>query len=491
MNLHIDVNEQWNDAPVTIHEGGTQTGADRPPLPLPAKPGRPRRQRRAGAPAQPAAARGGRPDADRRSAADLGGDRLQPLDRFDARRARRDRSTSRMVRRGRSTTRACWPTGTTRTSPTSRPTFRIALYPRDSIDNGTFIFRKAFAGGRAGVELHGGLGYDNIQNQLLAQAGGAIVVASSWSTRLTVSYDYIHQSATSGFRARSRSGGSPSMQISSRRLLVEAGVGTAIVLGAVAVAVPAPHLGWGHAAPAPGLAGGAGARRRATARAGWWSRAGRLGRAGAASAAPWRAAPSQALAALATPAELGALAAAIVVSWIASVHERRTHDPGGEAASAGRGGPATTRRRSGELRRAALALRARNDRLDLALTFLRDVARRIDGGDVTAAVRGGAGAGGRAARRARRGRRGAHRRRPADRPRRHRRLGRRPAAPGGSTRPSAEALRSGAAGARRRSAGRGSGRQRSGGAHRRRARDRRRADGARGGARRAPPRSAI
>jgi hypothetical protein len=32
-----------------------------------------------------------------------------------------------------------------------------------------------------------------------------------------------------------------------------------------------------------------------------------------------------------------------------------------------------------------LALRARNDRLDLALTFLRDVARRIDGGDVGAA----------------------------------------------------------------------------------------------------------
>ena len=27
VNLHIDVNEQWNDAPVTIHEGGTQTGA--------------------------------------------------------------------------------------------------------------------------------------------------------------------------------------------------------------------------------------------------------------------------------------------------------------------------------------------------------------------------------------------------------------------------------------------------------------------------------
>ena len=36
----------------------------------------------------------------------------------------------------------------------------------------------------------------------------------------------------------------------------------------------------------------------------------------------------------------------------------------------------------GELRRAALSLRARNDRLDLALTFLRDVARRLDGGQL-------------------------------------------------------------------------------------------------------------
>jgi hypothetical protein len=39
-----------------------------------------------------------------------------------------------------------------------------------------------------------------------------------------------------------------------------------------------------------------------------------------------------------------------------------------------------------ELRRAALALRSRNDRLDLALTFLRDVARRLDGGDLPTAA---------------------------------------------------------------------------------------------------------
>ena len=78
------------------------------------------------------------------------------------------------------------------------PNFRVSLYPRDSIDNGTLILRKAFAGGRAGTELHGGFGYDNAQNQVLAQAGGQVVVASTWSTRLTISYDWIHQTATVG-----------------------------------------------------------------------------------------------------------------------------------------------------------------------------------------------------------------------------------------------------------------------------------------------------
>jgi hypothetical protein len=87
---------------------------------------------------------------------------------------------------------------------------------------------------------------------------------------------------------------------------------------------------------------------------------------------------------LARPSELGALAAALVVSWIASVHERRAQDL--EEQRDLLAGKATHEAAAlGELRRAALALRARNDRLDLALTFLRDVARRIEGGDVSTA----------------------------------------------------------------------------------------------------------
>lgn len=166
----------------------------------------------------------------------------------------------------------------------------------------------------------------------------------------------------------------------SSRLVIEAGVATAMVLAAVAVAAPAPHLGWGILRPHPvwlvvmALAARYGARGLVTSVPVAWGALTLL-------AVPWRAAPARLLTELARPAELGALAAALVVSWIASVHERRAQDLEGErdllAGKASHEAAAL-----GELRRAALALRARNDRLDLALTFLRDVALRIDSADV-------------------------------------------------------------------------------------------------------------
>jgi len=169
----------------------------------------------------------------------------------------------------------------------------------------------------------------------------------------------------------------------SSRLVVEAGVATAMVLAAVAVAAPAPHLGWGVLRPHPvwlvvmALAARYGARGLVTSVPVAWGALALL-------AVPWRAAPARLLTELARPSELGALAAALVVSWIASVHERRAQDL--EEQRDLLAGKATHEAAAlGELRRAALALRARNDRLDLALTFLRDVARRIDGGDVSTA----------------------------------------------------------------------------------------------------------
>ena len=197
VNVHLDVNEQWNDAPVTIHEGGTQTGALAHLYLFPIS---------------------------RVLLVDSGALvrrlSLRPLEDGDptptanqlltwagvdfnlwsdsTRLVRGETLDEKMVRRIALNDAGVLAYRHYENFANLSPNFRIALYPRDSIDNGTFILRKALWGGRTGFELRGGIGYDNIQNQLLAQAGGAIVVAASWSTRLTVSYDYTHQSATTG-----------------------------------------------------------------------------------------------------------------------------------------------------------------------------------------------------------------------------------------------------------------------------------------------------
>ena len=107
--------------------------------------------------------------------------------------------------------------------------------------------------------------------------------------------------------------------------MIEAGVATAMVLAAVAVATPAPHLGWGVLRPHPvwlvvmALAARYGARGLVTSVPVAWGALALL-------AVPWRAAPARLLTELARPSELGALAAALLVSWIASVHERRAQD---------------------------------------------------------------------------------------------------------------------------------------------------------------------
>ncbi|MFL5305223.1 MAG: hypothetical protein ACJ8F1_08420 [Polyangia bacterium] len=174
------------------------------------------------------------------------------------------------------------------------------------------------------------------------------------------------------------------MQISNKRLWIEAAAGTAIVLAGTAVASGAPHLGIGKLCPHPiwlvvlALSARYGVRGLVASAPIAWAALALLG-------GSWRTAPALALKELATPSELGALAGALIVGWIASVHERHAHaleeKLEGVAAKANRDAAAL-----GELRQAALALRARNDRLDLSLTFLRDVARKIETGDRLAAA---------------------------------------------------------------------------------------------------------
>jgi hypothetical protein len=78
--------------------------------------------------------------------------------------------------------------------------------------------------------------------------------------------------------------------------------------------------------------------------------------------------------------DLSALVLSVLVAWISSAHERRIDDlsvRGVELAEKSTGDDAIV----AELQDAAMALRARADRLDHSVTFIRDVAARLEGGD--------------------------------------------------------------------------------------------------------------
>src|SRR6187455_786400 len=163
-----------------------------------------------------------------------------------------------------------------------------------------------------------------------------------------------------------------------RGIAVEVLVGVALTLGVLGL-VRVPHVGLGSLRPHPiwlvilMVAARYGARGLVIAAPIAWVALAVVGTPGVRLLAVL-------LAELATPVELGALAAAVLVGWVASAHERTAAATVEQlrhlAVRAKADGAALA-----ELRGAALALRARNDRLELSLTFLRDVARRLDGSD--------------------------------------------------------------------------------------------------------------
>ena len=168
----------------------------------------------------------------------------------------------------------------------------------------------------------------------------------------------------------------------SRNILIEAVVGVAATLG-IAAACGVPDLGVGMLAPHPVwlvvlvMAARYGVRGFLVVMALAWG-------ALAALAVPSGFGALRTLDVLATPSELGALAAAVLVAWIASAHERRQQAQGERLAELEQKS-ATDTAAIEELRNATLALRSRSDRLDMSLTFLRDIAHRLDGSDPNAA----------------------------------------------------------------------------------------------------------
>jgi hypothetical protein len=78
--------------------------------------------------------------------------------------------------------------------------------------------------------------------------------------------------------------------------------------------------------------------------------------------------------------DLFALVVCVLVAWIASAHERRIGDLAARAVELEHK-DADDGATIAELRDAAVSLRARADRLDHSLTFIRDVSARLEGGD--------------------------------------------------------------------------------------------------------------
>jgi tetratricopeptide (TPR) repeat protein len=194
VNVHGDLNEQWNEAPVTVHEGGTTSGGIGHLYLFPKSrvvmfDGGAQLRRLS------LAARDGLPEATASQVLAWGGIDFN-LWASPSRIVRGESLDERLVRRTYLVDAGVLAYRHYELYSDLSPGFRIALAPRSSIDNGTLIIRKALFGGRAGVDVHGGGGYDHQRDRVLVQAGGAIVFAPSWSTRIVASYDMAHETAT-------------------------------------------------------------------------------------------------------------------------------------------------------------------------------------------------------------------------------------------------------------------------------------------------------
>jgi hypothetical protein len=194
VNVHIDVNEQWYEAPIAVHEGGAMTGAISHLYLYPksrwvlfdggASVRRLTLAAQAGLP---------KPSADQLLA--WGGfdfnlwtsyARIVKSEAMDERLARRVYMNDALVLSFRHY----------ELFTEAQPDFRISLAPRASINNGSLIFRKVLFGGYAGLDIHGGGGWDSYRHHTLAQLGGGITVATGWRTRLLGTYDMAHETAT-------------------------------------------------------------------------------------------------------------------------------------------------------------------------------------------------------------------------------------------------------------------------------------------------------
>jgi hypothetical protein len=203
--LHGDLNRQWNDAPVTVSEGGSLSGAGGQVFAFPTS---------------------------RRILAVLGGEwrqfRLSPQSAGDdptstqslffggadlvlwndpTKLVRGEALDEKMVRRSYLSDAGILSYRHYQLFGSSSPEFasRVVLAQRAAIHNGSMVVRKVLGAGRAGAEVRGGLGYDTERSVSLYNLGASAVLVPFWSTRVLASYDLAKESA-SGFSGTRQTG---------------------------------------------------------------------------------------------------------------------------------------------------------------------------------------------------------------------------------------------------------------------------------------------
>jgi uncharacterized coiled-coil protein SlyX len=218
---------------------------------------------------------------------------------------------------------------------------------------------------------------------VLAQGGGSFVVALSWRARLQASYDLAHETATGLPGTLQDWMADPTCgylrPTPTRSIAIEAGIGVAATLG-IALLSGVPYLGLAVIDPHPVwlvvavIAARYGTRGLAVVIPVAWGRARRRQRRRRAGAGARDVVPAR---------RVGRARRTVLVGWIASGNGRRERTLAARISELERRVAADTTT-IGDLRRAALALRARNDRLDSSLTFLHNIARRLHGSDAEA-----------------------------------------------------------------------------------------------------------
>jgi len=203
--LHGDLNRQWNDAPVTLSEGGSLSGAGGQVFAFPTN---------------------------RRILAVAGGEwrrfRLSPQSTGDdptstqtllfggadlvlwndpTKLVRGEALDEKMVRRSYLSDAGILSYRHYQLFGDSSPEFasRIVLAQRAAIHTGSMVVRKVLGAGRAGAEVRGGLGYDTERSVSLYNLGASAVLVPFWSTRILASYDLAKESA-SGFSGTRQTG---------------------------------------------------------------------------------------------------------------------------------------------------------------------------------------------------------------------------------------------------------------------------------------------